>query len=193
MWRSGKDSDVATIVFIHYYCSEKKITEGIVLSCVCDFVLFFSVCYHNNSRKAQPNPNQIFTHDFWLEQLSQVRKWASQVTWSSRQLWKTSWNEHYKSHGLAAILEKHPKHLFSHSPMHPHPPLPGAVCKCCTLDNFIIWDMALSLRAGQSQEGSCYYCCCYYFHYLIIIIIKIIVVIIIIFVFFYSITAITSW
>ena len=30
--------------------------------------------------EATTNLNQIFTHDFYLENLSQVRNWASQVT-----------------------------------------------------------------------------------------------------------------
>ena len=80
---------------------------------------------------------------------------------------KTSENGHHRSYGLPAILENFQNNYLAISPMHTHPqtpipppthpPLPGAVCKYCTLNSFIIWDMALSLRAGQSGEASCYY------------------------------------
>ena len=38
------------------------------------------VCYHDSSWKAQPIQTKVFTYDFWLEKLGQVRKWTLQVT-----------------------------------------------------------------------------------------------------------------
>ena len=43
------------------------------------FYLFFFFCTHDNSWKPQPIRTE-FSHDFYLENLGQVRKWASQVT-----------------------------------------------------------------------------------------------------------------
>ena len=44
------------------------------------YYFFFSVAYPRQLLKASTNPNKIFTHDFYLENLGYVRKWASQVT-----------------------------------------------------------------------------------------------------------------
>ena len=42
------------LFFFFFLPPWKEFSEGVVFSCVCDFVLFYFFCYHDNSWKAQP-------------------------------------------------------------------------------------------------------------------------------------------
>ena len=100
--------------------------SGRVIAVRLYLVFFFFLFVTTRTRKAQPIQTKF---------LHATSDWNSSAKFEKG---------HHRSHGLANILEKHPKHLFSHQSYDNTPPPP--------LGQFIIWDMALSLRAGQSLE-----------------------------------------